>query len=377
VIHCWPEPSVQPNIVSNPYMKRGSKTQPAGENARSRHAVKASVLVPVFNEEAHIRDTVAGLQAQRIDGATEFLFVDGHSTDRTRRILEELASRDSRIKVLENPRRRVASALNIGLRAAKGEFVVRFDAHTLYPSAYIAAGVARLEQGDVDWVSGAQIAFGTDRWSRRIALALSTRLGIGGAVFRRPTEHEVEVDAGYTGIWRRSTLERLGGWDESWLVNEDGELAARVRAAGGRIVCLPELGARYIPRNSLSALARQYFRYGTYRLKTCRRHPESMRRSHAVPPALALTVLVALPSRQPLARPARMLLRLYVLSVLATSAAVARKADRRDAAALPAVFTTMHLAWGFGFLAGCLRFGAPLRALAYLLAPARRGLPIR
>jgi succinoglycan biosynthesis protein ExoA len=343
--------------------------------------VKVSVLVPVFNEETHVRDTVAGLQSQRFDGDMEFLFVDGRSTDRTLPILEELATADPRIRVLDNPRRRVASGLNIALGAARGEFVVRFDAHTLYPPTYIAAGVARLEQGDVDWVSGAQIAVGTDRWSRRIALALSTRLGIGGAVFRRPTEHEVEVDAGYTGIWRRSTLERLGGWDESWLVNEDGELAARVRAGGGRIVCLPELGARYIPRNSLSALARQYFRYGTYRLKTCRRHPESMRRSHAVPPALALTAVVALPSRQPLALPARTLLLLYALSVLATSAAVARKtdrqADRRDAAALPAVFTTMHLAWGLGFLAGCLRFGVPLRALTYLVAPARRRLPIR
>jgi succinoglycan biosynthesis protein ExoA len=254
----------------------------------------------------------------------------------------------------------------VALRAARGEFVVRFDAHTLYPPTYITAGVARLERGDVDWVSGAQIAFGTDRWSRRVALALSTRLGIGGAVFRRQSEREIEVDAGYTGIWRRSTLERLGGWDESWLVNEDGELAARMRAGGGRIICVPELGARYIPRNSLSKLARQYFRYGIYRLKTCRRHPESMRRSHAVPPAFALTVLVSLAPWRPLARPARAVLAVYALSVVETAAETGRRADWHDAAALPAVFATMHLAWGFGFVVGCLRFGPPLQALAHL-----------
>ena len=100
--------------------------------------------------------------------------------------------------------------------------------------------------------------------------------------------------SGFTGIWLRSTLETHGGWDEGWPQNQDAELAARIRDAGGRIVCVPEMAAEYVPRDSLKALARQYFRYGLYRAKTSGRHPESMAASHLLPPAVAACLAGAL-----------------------------------------------------------------------------------
>ena len=324
------------------------------------------MLIPTFNEEARIAEMVSCLQAQRLGGRLEFLFVDGRSDDATRSILERLARADDRIRVLDNPRRSIPCALNIGLAAARGEFVARMDAHALYPPDYLARGLERLGRGDVEWVSGPQLARGTGRWSRRVALALRTRLGIGGAAFRE-ANREIEVDAGYTGIWRRETLLRHGGWDERWPINEDGELAARVRAAGGRIVCVPEMAALYAPRESLGALARQYWRYGTYRAKTCGAHPESMRRSHVLPPALVLTIAVAVAGRRHgLARAG---IAAY-LAALAVTAASRPRDEARDARWLPVVLATMHLSWGAGFLWGAVRFGPPLRGLALL---ARRG----
>ena len=100
-----------------------------------------SVLVPVLNEEARIEETVAAMQAQRFDGTVELLFADGRSEDRTREVLLELATRDPRIRVLDNPRRHTASGLNVCLRAARGEFVARMDAHTYYGDRYLAAGI--------------------------------------------------------------------------------------------------------------------------------------------------------------------------------------------------------------------------------------------
>jgi hypothetical protein len=240
------------------------------------------------------------------------------------------------------------------------------DAHTHYPPDYIALGVRRLERGDVDWASGPQLAVGQGPWSRRAAMALQSRLGVGGAAFRMSPDREIEVDTGFTGVWRRETLESHGGWDEGWPVNQDAELAARVRARGGRIVCLPEMAASYVPRDSLPALARQYWRYGMYRAKTSRQHPESMRRSHVLPPALVLTLAGALVGPGRLARPLRALVALYGLALGAASVGQARPGARRDAILLPAVFATMHLAWGSGFIAGCRRFGPPLAALARL-----------
>jgi len=322
------------------------------------------VLVPTLNEEARIADVVRCLQAQRLEGEAEFLFIDGGSDDATRSVLERLALADDRIRVLDNPKRSIPCALNIGLAGARGEFVARMDAHALYPPDYLARGVERLGRGDVEWVSGPQLGRGTGRWSRRIALALGTRLGIGGAAFREATR-ETEVDSGYTGIWRRETLLRHGGWDERWPVNEDGELAARVRAAGGRIVCVPEMAALYAPRDSLGALARQYWRYGTYRARTCRAHPESMRRSHVLAPGLVLTIAAAVAGTRRGSRLARAGIGAY-LAALALTAASRPRNQARDAPWLPVVLATMHLSWGAGFLWGAVRFGPPLRALVML-----------
>src|SRR5689334_1095698 len=172
--------------------------------------VDVSVLTPVLNEEEHIRATVASMQRQEFDGSIEFLFIDGRSDDRTRAILEELAAGDPRIRVLDNPDRTTAYALNVGLAAARGRFVARMDGHTSYPPGYLADGVRRLERGDVVWVAGPQIPRGGGVWSRRVALALETGLAsIGSRRWGDPSSNgEVELDTGvFTGVMPRDVLD--------------------------------------------------------------------------------------------------------------------------------------------------------------------------
>ena len=333
----------------------------------SAEPVDVSVLVPVLNEEAHLAEALAAMQGQDFKGQIEFLLIDGGSSDRTRDLVTAAARTDPRIRLLTNPARRTPQALNIGLREARGEFIARMDAHTNYPPRYLADGVDRLRRGDVAWVAGPQLAAGDGKWSRRVAIALASRLGTGGASFRLNQSAERETDTGFTGVWRRSLLEHLGGWDEGWPTNQDAELAARVRKDGGRIVCVPEMAAIYIPRNSLRALARQYWQYGTYRAKTSRRHPESLRRSNLLPPVLAMTVVGFVAGPRPVRRIAAVPLTFYAVAVLSASAASRRAAGVRDAMAMPAVFATMHLAWGFGFLNGCRRFGPPLASVRRIL----------
>jgi succinoglycan biosynthesis protein ExoA len=338
--------------------------------------VVASVVVPVRNEAGHLHHGIAGIRAQRFEEPVEFLFVEGRSDDETRALLDDVARGDPRFRVLDNPRRTIPSALNVGLSEARGTFVVRMDAHTLYPADYLSQGIERLQRGDVQWVSGPQVPYGAGRWSRRVALALGSWFGTGGAVYRGVPSHEVEVDSGFTGIWLRETLEALGGWDEGWAANEDGELAARVRAGGGRIVCLPELAARYVPRDSLLALFLQYRRYGYYRAKTSRRHPKSMRRSHLLAPGIVLAGVAAALGPRPVRKVSRLSLVLYALGVGSASLESASQGHRRDAAALPAVFLAMHLAWGLGFLAGCVRFGPPIGAIAHVVGLDRPDHPL-
>jgi len=331
------------------------------------------VIVPVLNEEAHIEASLEAMLSQRVAGGIEVLVVDGGSEDRTPEIIERLAARDNRIRVLSNPQRRIPNALNIGLRHARGDYVVRMDAHAYYPPDYIAVAIERFARGDVDCVSGPQLPHGEDRWSQRVALALGTRLGMGGAAFRNATR-EIEVDTAFTGVWRRSRLDALGGWDERWPINEDAELAARIREVGGRYVCVPAMAARYVPRRSLKSLALQYWRYGQYRAKTARHHPIGLRRSHVLPPA----VVVAIPAAAVAPR-GRSLARAGLLAYAAALVAGMFEARRgedggsgRDLLWVPVVLAVMHVSWGAGFIYGSLRFGAPVAALVRLLAPVRR-----
>jgi cellulose synthase/poly-beta-1,6-N-acetylglucosamine synthase-like glycosyltransferase len=273
--------------------------------------------------------------------------------------------------------------LNIGLRNARGEFVVRMDAHAYYPPDYVAKAIARLRRGEVACVCGPQIPYGTGKWSQRVALALGSRLGTagspkwpsedGGGRGSGAGERELGTDSGvFGGAWRRSTLEAHGGWNEGWPLNQDCELHARISAAGGRTVMLSELGARYVPRDSLTALARQYWRYGQYREKTARAHSETLRPAHLLTPALALTVVASMLSPRSVRRVARAGLLLYAASVGVVSARTQRSAGLRTALSLPLVFAVMHLSWGFGYLLGCARFGPPLAGLIRVLRLASR-----
>jgi hypothetical protein len=244
--------------------------------------------------------------------------------------------------------------------------VARIDAHTRYPAHYLSRGIERLRQGGVDWVAGPQIPVAGGGWSGDVVLALATPFGTGGSnrwdsdVARQGGE-EVELATGvFTGIWRRATLDRLGGWDEGWPINQDSEMAARVLAGGGRIVSLPELGAEYAPRDSLRKLARQYGRYGMYRAKTSLRHPHALGFRHVAVPALVGAGAAAVAAPRPLRGPARAVVGLYAAALLAQSAQLA--ASRGTAAVrVPIVLATMHASSGAGFLVGLVRFAPPSR----------------
>jgi succinoglycan biosynthesis protein ExoA len=328
----------------------------AGPPADSFRSVDVSVLIPVLDEAAYLPEVVARMQAQDFAGDVEFIFVDGGSTDGSRAFLESLD--DPRIRVLDNSRRRTPFALNIGLAAATGEFVARMDAHSHYPTDYLRRGVERLRAGGATHVSGPQLAVGDGRpWSDRVALALSTSLGAGGAKFRSRGDAEFEVDTGFTGLWRRDVLMRAGGWDEAWLTDQDCELAFRLHETEpGAHVCLPAMAAEYIPRASLAQLRRQYWQYGLHKVKTFRRHPDAMRPSHLLPPAVAVTAAAA-----PFSKAARAGLAVYAGALVVTAA----RADAKpaDAVALPLVFATMHLSYGLGLLAGVARDGVPAAAV--------------
>ncbi|MCW3030791.1 MAG: glycosyl transferase [Solirubrobacterales bacterium] len=332
--------------------------------------IDVSVLVPVYNEERYIERSIQTMRRQRFDGQVELVLADGGSTDATRGILDSLSAQDPRIRVFDNPDRSVSSGLNVALRHARGRWVVRMDAHTEFPDDYIALGVERLQRGDTRWVSGPQVPVGVGRVSRAVSLALASPLGRGGS--RKWGEAgaapggEWELDSGvFDGVWERATLLEYGGWDERWRVNEDSEMAARFFARGERLVCLAAMAAEYAPRDSFGGLWRQYLAYGEFRTKTAARHPQSLRLSALIPPALVAAAGACVVGWRPVRVAARFGVACYLAALGAAGIRALPKAKvESDALLVAPALATMHLAHGSGMLLGALRHGPPLSALA-------------
>jgi len=326
-----------------------------------------SILIPMRNEERFIARCLDSTLANDYPkDRLEILVIDGMSTDRSRDIVQDYAKRYPFIHLLNNPKRIVPAALNIGIREAKGEIIIRMDAHTIYAPDYIRRCVELLETTQAANVGGLQRAVGTNYVSNAIAIAITTPFGIGNAYFRY-AEKEMWVDTVYLGAWRKSTLEALGGFNEEWSVNQDYELNYRLRKAGGKILLSPEIRCWYHVRPSLRKLAHQYFRYGFWKVKTLVTYPDSLRWRQLAPPALVVVLLLALGillvnRMLGIAVPA-----LYLVTNLVASIWTASRRGWKYLPLLPIVFATIHLSWGTGFLAGLFKWGIPRITLSSLV----------
>jgi succinoglycan biosynthesis protein ExoA len=326
-----------------------------------------SVVVPVLNEERHLEAAVTKVLEQDYPGPIEVVLAVGPSRDRTAQVAARLAAADARVHVVDNPTGRTPSGLNAAIKGSTGDVVVRVDAHSELSPGYVAKAVEILTRTDADNVGGVMLAQGRTPFERAVARAMRSRLGIGGARFHVGGE-EGEAETVYLGVFRRATLERLGGFDEHFHRAQDWELNHRIRMAGGRIWFSPDLWVTYRPRSSWKALALQFFRTGRWRRQVTRRYPETANPRYLAPPAAVVAIVGGAAAGLAAQAGGPSWLRLgwvapagYALAVIAGSQVVAGqepRADARERAWLPIVVATMHLSWGAGFLTPLRRLGA-------------------
>lgn len=318
-----------------------------------------TVIIPMHNEEHYIAQCLESALANDYPrDRLEILVADGMSTDRSREIVQNYAEKYPIIRLIENQKINQAAALNLGIQEAQGEIIVRMDAHTLYAPDYIRRCVELLRTTEAANVGGPQRAMGTNYISNAIAIALIIPFGIGDARFRY-AEKEMWVDTVYLGAWRKSTLEALGGFNEEWTVNEDYELNYRLRKAGGKILLSPKIRCWYFVRPSLRALARQYFRYGLWKVKTLVAYPDSLRWRQLAPPALVVSLFVSLLMLSLGWSLGAVIPALYLLANLVASIWTAFRKGWKHLPLLPIAFATIHLSWGIGFIAGLFKWGVP------------------
>ena len=317
-----------------------------------------AVVMPVLNEENYLEAAVLAILSQDYKGPIQVVLALGPSTDRTNEVAARICAGDSRVSSVPNPTGRTPEGLNAALAATTQEIVVRVDAHSELSDGYIRLAVETLQRTGADNVGGIMGARGVTKFEKAVAAAMTSPLGVGSASFHTGgTEGPAETV--YLGVFKRSALERVGGYDPAFTRAQDWEMNYRIRTTGGTVWFNPDLFVTYRPRPNVFKLAKQYFEYGSWRHEVMRRHPDTRRtksalRYFAPPLAVALIVIGKILGTVGLVM-GNALIWGYVfplgyLALTLVSSLTLVKRARSGALWLPIVLMTMQMSWGIGFL---------------------------
>lgn len=324
----------------------------------SKTAPFISVLVPVRNEEAFIKDTLTQMLNQDYDPERyEVIVADGQSTDATCEIVREFQLDHPNLFLHGNPRCWSSAGRNVAVRAARGDLLVVIDGHcdlgnphylTDLAAAFAASGadcIGRPQPLDVLHATPLQQA---------IAAARSSRLGHHPDSFIYSSAERFVPPESVAIAYRRDVFETVGLFDETFDACEDVEFNHRVARAGLRCYFTPKVRVHYYPRASLRGLFRQMVRYGRGRVRLLRKHPDTFSVPCLLPAAFLIGLIVGAGAAlfSPwLAAAYGAVLTVYVVAVLLGSVAAAFQARSvRILPWLPLVFATIHVGAGAGFL---------------------------
>lgn len=303
-----------------------------------------SVVIPTLNERGHLQqliDSIDGLDS--ID--KEIIIVDGGSTDGTAEKVMELAGSSRNLKLVYNPDRFVSHGFNKAFHTARGKYISLVGAHAKYPPAYFSTCISAIQSGECDAAGGFLLQKGKTMMGNAIAIAMSSRFGVGDTPFRT-TRKRMYVNSVAFAVYDRKIFDKVGLLDEELIRNQDDEFHYRLNAAGFRMLMLPELEVVYYVRESLGRLYSQYYQYGFYKPLVIRKVRSGLRLRHLIP-SLFVTYLVSLPIA--FAWPF-WLIPLMAYLMLSLVFSVRSKASWAIRLRMLLVFPVLHIAYGSGFL---------------------------
>ena len=249
--------------------------------------------MPVLNEEGHLEASVESILSQQYPSAMELILALGPSHDQTNDIAAKLAKQDKRVKLLDNPRGLTTVGLNAAIKIAKHDYIIRIDAHSEPAEGYFENGIRILLEQDADEVGGIMDAQGRSAFQKAVAFAYKSRWGIGGASYHVGGEAG-EAESAYLGIFKKSALTRVNGYDEAIIRGEDWDLAQRIKKSGGLVWFSPELRVTYWPRGRFSNLVKQFYSTGIWRGDLTKRDIRGASTRYFAPPVLVLGLFAGL-----------------------------------------------------------------------------------
>jgi succinoglycan biosynthesis protein ExoA len=320
-----------------------------------------SIIMPVRNEAAFIQQSLGAILAQDYPpGRVEVIIVDGMSDDGTRAFLQEVASKEERVVILDNPKQIMPSGMNLGIKRARGEVIFCVGGHAVIPPSYVTECVECLHKENADGVGGAMDSDASGYVGEAIAAGMSSPFGIGASGFRTAGRSAAPVEVDTLPFWafRRGVFERVGLFNEQMVRHQDYELNYRVRRSGGKLLLLPWLRVKYYVRSTLPRFWRQYWQYGIWKGRFLRTYPASLHFRHLVPPLFVLSLLTALVLAL-LVPPAGILCLCFLAAaygcfLVVATACLALKGHLRHAPLIPLVLLSLHGIWGTGVWAGLI-----------------------
>lgn len=324
--------------------------------------MKLSVICPIYNEEKYIvpfLDSV--LQQDFSHDDMEVLLVDGMSRDRTRQVISQYIAKYPFLRLLDNPERTAPCAMNVGIKEAKGEVIIRLDAHALYPSNYFSTLVTRLYQLNADNIGCVLNTDVLNKTPKTLAIreVLSNRFGVGNSSFRTGVSSACEVDTVPFGCWRHEVFQKYGLYDKRLVRNQDIELNKRIKRGGGHIFIIPEISCTYLARETFKALAKNNYGNGKWNILTVyyTKYFSSLSIRHFIPLAFVLSLLLPvllMPLNVWIGALSLMSLCAYLTALGGVSLAI-WKEKRLNFFYLLMSFLTLHLSYGWGSLIGIFK----------------------
>jgi glycosyltransferase involved in cell wall biosynthesis len=321
-----------------------------------------SVIIPCRNEAKFISECLNSVAAQDYQkDKIEVLVIDGMSEDGTREVIKNHIMKETGIIMLDNLDRIVPTALNIGVKKAQGDVIIRMDAHSVYEREYISKCVKYLQKFKSDNIGGIWVTKpGSDSLvARSIALALSHPFGAGNAYYRIGTNEPKYVDTVPGGCYKREVFKKIGLFDEDLIRNQDDEFNLRLIKNGGKILLVPEIVSYYYARDSLSKLSKMYFQYGYFKPLVALKIGAVLTWRQLIPfffvSSLVLSFLLSVIFR-PLILIFFFIVLAYLLVNSAFSFSIAIRKGLKYLMMLPAVFSAIHISYGVGYLKGIWDF---------------------
>lgn len=230
-----------------------------------------SIIIPVYNEAKYIEGCLNSVES--FDYPLEYLeviVVDGNSTDNTRELVDLFIKKNKNFHLVVNTKKIVPISMNIGIQKAKGDFIIRLDAHSFYPTNYVSELISKAllyESDNIGTVCLTEVKSVTSK-SSSIKFVLSNKYGVGNSLFRVGVNKPVEVDTVPFGCFKRSILDKVGGYDERLIRNQDIEINKRIKKVGGKIILLPEPKCVYFARETYKPFAKNNFLNGKWNILT-------------------------------------------------------------------------------------------------------------